>query len=102
MFASQSYPCPSANLELDFCGIRIKNNPGEIHKSTPGQNKCHQEKESEPSHSQAKSLHIIFLIHWPAMTTSKDCISIYFDNKHSQSIVIEAGYFNTNLLAALT
>lgn len=36
------------------------------------------------------------------MTTSKDCISIYFDNKHSQSIVIEAGYFNTNLLAALT
>lgn len=36
------------------------------------------------------------------MTTSKACISIYFDNQHIQSIVIEAGYFNINLLAALT
>lgn len=36
------------------------------------------------------------------MTASKDYISIYFDNKHIQTIVIEAGYFNINLLAALT
>lgn len=36
------------------------------------------------------------------MTTSKDYISIYFDNKHIQSIVIEGAYFNINLLAALT
>lgn len=36
------------------------------------------------------------------MTMSKDYVSIYFDNKHIQSIVIEAGYFSINLLAALT
>lgn len=36
------------------------------------------------------------------MTTSKGYFSIYFDNKHTQSIVIEGAYFNISLSTALT
>lgn len=106
-FGSQSCLCHSATLKTGLGGTSIKNNMGKTHKPIVGQNKCHQEKSQNRKNGHKhyidrQSLHIVFLIHWPVMTTSKCYFSIYFDNKHTQSIVIEAAYFNISLSTTLT
>lgn len=104
-FGSQSCLCHSATLERGLGGINIKNNEGKIHKPLAGQINVIRK-----NHRIEKMITIIILIGrvctlfslFICQTTSKGYFSIYFDNKHTQSIVIEAAYFNINLSTTLT